>query len=145
MSGPRSAPGGASRRTTAERSVGEATFAGGACARALAGLFCGRRAGRDRHDRTARRGRPPGVERGDLQGAGLRRRVALLKGVPAEALQEVYDQRLKINPGAPELIHAAKAAGLQTLLVSGGFTFFADRVKARLLSLIHISEPTRPY
>ena len=62
----------------------------------------------------------------------LRRRVALLKGVPAEALREVYDQRLKINPGAPELINAAKAAGLQTLLVSGGFTFFADRVKARL-------------
>ena len=62
----------------------------------------------------------------------LRRRVALLKGVPAEALQTVYDQRLKINPGAPELINAAKAAGLQTLLVSGGFTFFADRVRARL-------------
>ena len=62
----------------------------------------------------------------------LRRRVALLKGVPAEALQQVYEQRLKLNPGAPELIDAAKAAGLQTLLVSGGFTFFADRVKARL-------------
>ena len=62
----------------------------------------------------------------------LRRRVALLKGVPAESLQEVYDQRLKINPGAPELINAAKAAGLQTLLVSGGFTFFADRVRERL-------------
>jgi phosphoserine phosphatase len=62
----------------------------------------------------------------------LRRRVALLKGVPAEALQEVYDQRLKINPGAPELINAAKAAGLHTLLVSGGFTFFADRVRDRL-------------
>lgn len=62
----------------------------------------------------------------------LRRRVALLKGVPAEALQQVYDQRLKINPGAPELINAAKAAGLQTLLVSGGFTFFADRVRERL-------------
>ncbi len=62
----------------------------------------------------------------------LRRRVALLKGVPAEALQQVYDQRLKLNPGAPELINAAKAAGLQTLLVSGGFTFFADRVRERL-------------
>ena len=62
----------------------------------------------------------------------LTRRVALLKGVPAEALQAVYDQRLKINPGAPELINAAKVAGLHTLLVSGGFTFFADRVKARL-------------
>jgi phosphoserine phosphatase len=62
----------------------------------------------------------------------LRRRVALLKGVPAEALQEVYTQRLRINPGAHELIHAAKAAGMQTLLVSGGFTFFSDRVKERL-------------
>ncbi|HRH15880.1 MAG TPA: phosphoserine phosphatase SerB [Aquabacterium sp.] len=62
----------------------------------------------------------------------LRRRVALLKGVPAQALQEVYDQRLKLNPGATELINAAKAAGLQTLLVSGGFTFFADRVRERL-------------
>jgi phosphoserine phosphatase len=62
----------------------------------------------------------------------LRRRVALLKGVPAEALQQVHDQRLKLNPGAPELINAAKAAGLQTLLVSGGFTFFADRVRERL-------------
>ena len=62
----------------------------------------------------------------------LRRRVALLKGVPAQALQEVYEQRLQLNPGATELIQAAKAAGLQTLLVSGGFTFFADRVKERL-------------
>jgi len=62
----------------------------------------------------------------------LRRRVALLKGVPAQALQEVYDQRLQLNPGAPELINAAKAAGLHTLLVSGGFTFFADRVRERL-------------
>ena len=62
----------------------------------------------------------------------LRRRVALLKGVPAGALQEVYDQRLQINPGALELMQAAKAAGLHTLLVSGGFTFFADRVRDRL-------------
>ncbi len=62
----------------------------------------------------------------------LRRRVALLQGVPAQALQAVYDQRLKLNPGATELINAAKAAGLQTLLVSGGFTFFADRVRDRL-------------
>jgi phosphoserine phosphatase len=62
----------------------------------------------------------------------LRRRVALLKGVPAKALQGVYEQRLKLNPGAPELIQAARNAGLQTLLVSGGFTFFADRVMARL-------------
>lgn len=62
----------------------------------------------------------------------LRRRVALLQGVPATALQEVYDQRLRLNPGALELVAAARQAGLRTLLVSGGFTFFADRVKAQL-------------
>jgi phosphoserine phosphatase len=62
----------------------------------------------------------------------LRRRVALLKGVPVEALQQVYDQRLKLNPGAAELVAACKAAGLKVLLVSGGFTFFANRVKDRL-------------
>jgi phosphoserine phosphatase len=62
----------------------------------------------------------------------LRRRVALLKGVPATALQEVYEQRLRLNPGAAELMAAARTAGLHTLLVSGGFTFFADRVKERL-------------
>jgi phosphoserine phosphatase len=62
----------------------------------------------------------------------LRRRVALLKGVPQSALGEVYAQRLKLNPGASELVAAAKAAGLSTLLVSGGFTFFADRVRERL-------------
>ena len=62
----------------------------------------------------------------------LRRRVALLKGVPAEALHAVYEQRLKLNPGALDLMQAVQAAGLHTLLVSGGFTFFADRVKERL-------------
>lgn len=62
----------------------------------------------------------------------LRRRVALLKGVPAESLAQVYEERLQLNPGALSLMDAAKAAGLQTMLVSGGFTFFAERVKARL-------------
>lgn len=62
----------------------------------------------------------------------LRRRVALLKGVPVTALQQVYDERLKLNPGAAELVAACKAAGLKVLLVSGGFTFFANRVKGRL-------------
>jgi phosphoserine phosphatase len=62
----------------------------------------------------------------------LRRRVALLKGVPASALQQVYEQRLQLNPGAEALMRAALAAGLRTLLVSGGFTYFAERVKARL-------------
>ena len=62
----------------------------------------------------------------------LRRRVALLQGVPASALEEVYTQRLQLNPGAEALVRACRAAGLKTLLVSGGFTFFADRVAARL-------------
>ncbi|MEJ7686334.1 MAG: phosphoserine phosphatase SerB [Variovorax sp.] len=62
----------------------------------------------------------------------LRRRVALLKGAPVEALQQVYDQRLRLNPGAAELVAACKSAGLKVLLVSGGFTFFANRVKDRL-------------
>ena len=62
----------------------------------------------------------------------LRRRVALLRGVPVTALQQVYDERLRLNPGAAELVSACKAAGLRVLLVSGGFTFFANRVKERL-------------
>jgi phosphoserine phosphatase len=62
----------------------------------------------------------------------LRRRVALLQGVPASALQRVYDERLRFNPGAERLVAACKAAGLKTLLVSGGFTFFTDRVRERL-------------
>ncbi len=62
----------------------------------------------------------------------LTRRVALLAGVPTAALQQVYDQRLQLNPGAAELVAACKSAGLKVLLVSGGFTFFANRVKERL-------------
>jgi phosphoserine phosphatase len=62
----------------------------------------------------------------------LRRRVALLKGVTVADLEAVYVQRLQLNPGATELVKACKAAGLKVLLVSGGFTFFADRVKERL-------------
>ncbi len=62
----------------------------------------------------------------------LRRRVALLRGVPATALQRVYDERLRFNAGAERLVAACKAAGLKTLLVSGGFTFFTDRVRDRL-------------
>lgn len=62
----------------------------------------------------------------------LRRRVALLKGVPAESLARVYEERLRLNLGAQTLMDAAKEAGLQTMLVSGGFTFFAERVKTRL-------------
>lgn len=62
----------------------------------------------------------------------LRRRLALLAGTPASALDEVYRERLRLNPGAEVLVAAAREAGLKTLLVSGGFTHFADRVRERL-------------
>jgi phosphoserine phosphatase len=62
----------------------------------------------------------------------LRQRVALLRGVPATALERIYAERLRLNPGAERLVAACKAAGLKTLLVSGGFTFFSDRVRDRL-------------
>lgn len=62
----------------------------------------------------------------------LRRRVALLQGVTLADMQRVYDERLRPNPGAAELVKACKAAGLKVLLVSGGFTFFAHRVRDRL-------------
>ncbi|RJG00800.1 phosphoserine phosphatase SerB [Noviherbaspirillum sedimenti] len=62
----------------------------------------------------------------------LARRVALLNGLDATALQRVYDERLKLSPGAEAMLAAAQAAGLKTLLVSGGFTFFTDRIKLRL-------------
>lgn len=62
----------------------------------------------------------------------LTRRVALLKGLDASALQRVYDERLRLSPGAEILLATAKQAGLKTLLVSGGFTFFTDRMKSRL-------------
>ena len=62
----------------------------------------------------------------------LRRRVALLEGVPESALLEVYEQRLKLNPGAELLINTVKKHGVKTLLVSGGFTFFTERLRERL-------------
>ncbi|MFC5520200.1 phosphoserine phosphatase SerB [Polaromonas jejuensis] len=72
--------------------------------------------------------------RGDIADfkESLRRRVALLKGVSLSQMDEVYHQRLKLNPGAAELVHACKAVGMKVLLVSGGFTFFADRIRDEL-------------
>ena len=61
----------------------------------------------------------------------LRRRVALLQGVTVADLQAVYTQRLQLNPGAQALVDTCKKAGLKVLLVSGGFTFFAERVRGR--------------
>lgn len=62
----------------------------------------------------------------------LERRVALFAGMPVEALQRVYDERLALSPGAERMLEGFRAAGARTLLVSGGFTFFTDRLKARL-------------
>lgn len=62
----------------------------------------------------------------------LRQRVALLKGVTVQQLDDIYATRLRLTPGAQQLMAAAKAAGLTTLLVSGGFTYFSRRVQQRL-------------
>ncbi len=62
----------------------------------------------------------------------LRRRLALLRGVPASALAQVLNERLRFNPGARELCAALKAAGLKLVLVSGGFTYFTRHVAAEL-------------
>ncbi len=62
----------------------------------------------------------------------LRQRVALLKGVSQADLDRLYEERLRLNPGAAELVAACKNAGLKVLLVSGGFTHFTDRVRDQL-------------
>jgi phosphoserine phosphatase len=62
----------------------------------------------------------------------LRRRLALLRGVPVAALEEVYSHHLQLNPGVQTFVQACQTAGLKTLVVSGGFTFFSERVRQRL-------------
>jgi phosphoserine phosphatase len=62
----------------------------------------------------------------------LRRRVALLAGLEETALQRVYDERLRLSPGAERLFKALQAANVRTLLVSGGFDFFTGRLQKRL-------------
>ncbi len=62
----------------------------------------------------------------------LTRRVAFLKGLSSDVLQSVYDQKLRFNAGAEQLVATAKQAGLKVLLVSGGFTFFTEKLKARI-------------
>ena len=62
----------------------------------------------------------------------LTRRMALLKGVGEDLIERVYQERLHLSPGAETLLAAAKAAGLKTMLVSGGFTHFTERLKERL-------------
>ena len=60
------------------------------------------------------------------------RRVALLHGLPESALEKVYRERLKLSPGAEILLAGLKTAGVKTLLVSGGFTYYTERLKTRL-------------
>lgn len=62
----------------------------------------------------------------------LRRRVEMLKGVPAHALEQVLEQKLRLNAGAEQLLKTAHQHGVKTLLVSGGFTFFTLRLQERL-------------
>jgi phosphoserine phosphatase len=62
----------------------------------------------------------------------LRRRVALLAGVPVSALEQVWADKLQLNPGVDTFVAACRSAGLKTLLVSGGFTFFSERIRQRL-------------
>jgi phosphoserine phosphatase len=62
----------------------------------------------------------------------LTRRVALLAGLPLDALQRVYDERLLLSPGAEQLLAGMRSIGARSLLVSGGFSFFTERLKARL-------------
>ena len=71
--------------------------------------------------------------RGDIDfHESLTQRVALLAGLDLAALQRVYDERLRLSPGAERMLAGFKRVGAETLLVSGGFTFFTDRLKSRL-------------
>lgn len=71
--------------------------------------------------------------RGEIDFAeSLRRRMALLEGLDESALQLVYDERLQLSMGAEKMLAKLKEHGIKTLLVSGGFTYFTERLKARL-------------
>ena len=71
--------------------------------------------------------------RGEIEyDESLRRRLAVMKGLDETALQRVYDERVRLSPGAEKLLAAAQRLGLKTLLVSGGFTYVTDRLKTRL-------------
>lgn len=71
--------------------------------------------------------------RGELDFAeSLRRRVALLAGLDERALQRVYEERLKLTPGTETMLATLQMHGIKTLLVSGGFVYFTERLKQRL-------------
>ena len=62
----------------------------------------------------------------------LRRRVSMLAGIDAALLARVYDEKLALNEGAAELVSECRRQGLKSLLATGGFTFFTERIKAKL-------------
>lgn len=62
----------------------------------------------------------------------LKRRTALLEGLHQDAFQKVYDERVQLSPGAEKMLQHVKQAGLKTMVISGGFTFFTDRIKTKL-------------
>jgi len=71
--------------------------------------------------------------RGEIDfNASLQKRVGLLKGVDVQVLESVYNERLTLNPGAEQLVEGLHKLGITTALVSGGFTFFTDRLKQKL-------------
>jgi len=71
--------------------------------------------------------------RGEIDFAeSLTRRVALLAGLDQVALQRVYDERLQLSLGAERFLATLQQRNIKTLLVSGGFTFFTDKLKPRL-------------
>lgn len=68
--------------------------------------------------------------RGEIDFAtSLQRRIALIQGLDDSALQHVYDERLQLNPGAERLLAGLKQRGIKTALVSGGFTYFTERLQ----------------
>lgn len=71
--------------------------------------------------------------RGEIEFAdSMRCRVAMLAGLDESALQKVYDERLQLSPGAEKMLAGLKAAGVKILLITSGFTFFAEQLKKRL-------------
>ena len=71
--------------------------------------------------------------RGEIDFAeSLTRRISLLAGTEIYGLERVYDERLRLSPGAERMLSVFRRAGAKTLLVSGGFTFFTERLRARL-------------
>jgi phosphoserine phosphatase len=70
--------------------------------------------------------------RGEIDHESLRPRVALLEGLGESALLRVYEERLRLSPGAERMLGRLRSLGIKTLLVSSGFTFFTERLKYRL-------------